>query len=81
MTDETKEVYARKLFGLPVGQVRTFEELTASQQAEADRYFGPAGSDRYLYAVKMDGSLVWHRERIFEHRPNCFACKCQFRLK
>jgi len=59
-----KNQYADKCFGLPVEQVKYFEELTEDQQAAARTRFGRLGVERYVYAVKRDGSLVANRERF-----------------
>lgn len=55
--------YSRR-FGLPEEQIRFFDELTPTQVEDVRRYFtaGLVNVGAYVYAVKRDGSLVWHRE-------------------
>lgn len=52
--------YAR-LFGLPVEQIRHFDDLTTEQKFEVTYYFSSTGAARYVYAVKRDDHLVWSR--------------------
>ena len=58
-----KEHAARKIFNVPVDQVKTYDELTPEQQAQAAYYFGEGarGYSAYLYAVKKNGDLVTDR--------------------
>ncbi len=58
-----KSLYARQCFGLPVEQVRFFDELTEVQQDEVYWHFGRQNPGNYIYAVKRDGGLVEQRER------------------
>ncbi len=58
-----KKPYARGCFGLPVGQVKTFDELTEAQQERVYWYFGRQNPGNFIYAVKRSGDLVWQRER------------------
>lgn len=58
-----KSLYARGCFGLPVEQVKTFDELTELQQDEVYWRFGRQNPDNFIYAVKRDGDLVSQRER------------------
>lgn len=53
------------MFGLPVEQIRFFDELTPAQVEEVREHFSArlvqvAG---YVYAVRRDGHLVVRRER------------------
>ena len=56
--------YARE-FGLPEEQIRFFDELTPAQVEEVRRYFsaGLVNVEKYVYAVRRDGHLVWGRRR------------------
>ena len=61
--DNVRDFYARK-FGLPAEQIKLFEELEPDQVEDVRRLFsvGLISVDRYVYAVKRDGGLVWRRE-------------------
>lgn len=61
-TDQ-KQLYADKCFGLPIEQIKFFPELTTEQMAQVYFYFGNAGPNNFVYAVKRDGNLVTKRER------------------
>ena len=58
-----KDHYARMLFGLPVEQIRFFDELDEKQQMAVRREYGAVDLDTYVYAVKADGELVRRREK------------------
>lgn len=60
--DRVRQWYARE-FGLPAEQVRYFEELTPAQVEKVRQYFsaGLVGVKDWMYAVKRDEDLVWHR--------------------
>ena len=60
----TKKRYA-DIFGLPAEQIRFFNELTDAQIDKVRQYFtaGLINVDKYVYAIKRDGSLVPRRER------------------
>lgn len=60
-----KEIFARA-FGLPVGQMRYFGELTAAQQSRVNDLFSLYRASEYIYAIKRDGGLVWRREKLAE---------------
>ena len=62
--NRVKYRYAQ-LFGLPAEQIRFFGELTPGQVEEVRQHFtaGLVDVDRWVYAVKRDGHLVWNRER------------------
>jgi len=53
--------YYARLFGLPVEQIRHFDDLTTEQKSEVAHYFSSIGVVKYVYAVKKDGHLVWSR--------------------
>ena len=55
--------YAVDLFALPVDQIRYYSELTAKQKKRCHWLFGKTDADKFVYAVKQDGDLVWNRER------------------
>lgn len=59
-----KAPYATRLFGLPVEQVKFFDELTADQKGQVAYHFGLPGADHFVYAIKRDGDLVSSRERL-----------------
>lgn len=54
--------YAR-LFGLPVEQVFFFEDLTTALKNEVVYHFSSTGVNKFVYAVKEDGHLVWGRHK------------------
>jgi len=58
-----KYYYATKLFGLPEGQIKFYNELTSEQQAKVAWTFNALKPDDYIYAVKRDGALVSKREK------------------
>ena len=60
-----KRHYARKSFGLPEEQIKFFDELTPDQVSEVRQHFsaGLVDVEKYVYAVKRDGHLVWRRVR------------------
>lgn len=64
MNMTNKRHYAYE-FGLPEAQIRFFDELTPAQVDEVRQQFsaGLVNVDRYVYAVKRDGTLVLRRER------------------
>lgn len=64
MSSSAKYWYATKLFGLPEAQIRYYGELTKPQTAQCHYYFGVAGCEAYIYAVKRSGDLVWNRELL-----------------
>lgn len=63
MDQQKRERFARQ-FGLPVEQVKLFEELTQEQVDEVQRVYGTYHADLYVFAVKRDGGLVWNRYKI-----------------
>ena len=58
MPDMRKKPYADRCFGLPVEQVKFYDELTADQTAQVVYHFGRLYADSFVYAVKRDGNLV-----------------------
>ena len=63
-TDRLKKAAANR-FGLPVAQMRYWQELTRIQQEEAERHWGKEPPYIcYIYAAKRDGGLVWNRWSI-----------------
>lgn len=56
-----KDYYARQ-FGLPVDQVRFFDELTDDQVSEVFWNFSPVDPEKYVYALKSTGKLVSSRQ-------------------
>jgi len=63
----TRSRYARR-FGLPPAQVRLFAELTEAQRHEVNAVYSLYHADRYVYAVKRSGALVWNRFRLEEYQ-------------
>jgi hypothetical protein len=61
--DRIKEHYANKYFGLPIGQIKLFNELTEAQKARVGWWFNLVNPASYVYAVKRDGNLVERREK------------------
>jgi hypothetical protein len=59
-----KYLYANKCFGLPVEQIKTFDELTPEQQERVYYFFGKANAGAFIYCVKQTGELIHSRERI-----------------
>jgi hypothetical protein len=59
MTNNTQH-YAGK-FGLPVEQVKFYNELTTEQRERVAYRFGGYRPDNHVYAVKRDGGLVSQR--------------------
>lgn len=51
------------LFGLPVEQIRYFEDLSLQQQDEVAYHFSAVDASKYIYAVKRDGHLVSIRHK------------------
>lgn len=68
-----KQTYADRCFGLPVEQIREYDELTEEQLLQVYRHFGRhrLTNRGYVYAVRKDGNLVAMRERL---RPE-WSCK------
>lgn len=58
-----KSLYAHQCFGLPVEQIKTFDELTEDQQQSVYWHFCRQNPGNFIYAVKRSGDLVEHRER------------------
>ena len=65
MMTQQRERYAQ-MFGLPVEQIRLFNELTPTQKNSVNWLFSLANTNQYVYAVKKDGSLVSKREKLKE---------------
>ena len=63
MDQQKRERFAR-LFGLPVDQIRLFDELTEEQVDEVQQVYSLYNADAYVFAVKQDGGLVWNRYKI-----------------
>ena len=67
MPDPDKNRYATKFFGLPVEQVKFFDELTPEQKKLVIWHFNFSRNDpdnaNYVYAIKRDGNLVSKRYR------------------
>jgi len=66
-----KRWYGNK-FALPAQQIRFFGELTKEQVEEVRKHFtsGLVNVEKYVYAIKRSGKLVWARERrdlLVEH--------------
>lgn len=61
---EIKRRYGRQ-FGLPAEQIRFFDELNEAQVEQVRQYYsvGLVDVEKYVYAVKRDGTLVWRRKR------------------
>ena len=59
-----KQLYANKCFGLPVEQVKLFDELTSEQQERVFWFFGKANAEQFVYCVKKTGELINNHERI-----------------
>lgn len=61
-----KPLYAGKCFGLPVEQVKDYDELSPEQLNQVYRHFGQDKkvNRRFVYAVKKNGDLVTMRERL-----------------
>jgi len=59
-----KRWYGNK-FALPAQQIRFFSELSKEQIEEVREKFtaGLVNVEKYVYAVKRSGKLVWARER------------------
>jgi len=51
------------LFGLPVEQIRHFDDLSPQQQDEVAYHFSTIDASKYIYAVKRDGHLVSIRHK------------------
>ncbi len=58
-----KSLYAHQCFGLPVEQVKTFDELDEYQRVAVYWHFGHQNPSNFIYAVKKSGDLVERRER------------------
>lgn len=60
-----KQMYADKCFGLPVDQIKNYDELTPEQLEQVYYHFGrhQQANQGYIYAIKKDGNLVVMRER------------------
>ncbi|MCG3207229.1 MAG: hypothetical protein FOGNACKC_00829 [Anaerolineae bacterium] len=61
--DSVRRMYASRFFGLPVEQVRYFDELAPAQKEQAYWWYGKTNVEPYVYAVKRNGDLVAKRER------------------
>jgi len=55
--------YARA-FGLPVDQIRLFDELTEQQDEVVAKMWSRYQADQYVYAARRDGGLVPRRYKI-----------------
>ena len=55
--------YATKLFGLPEGQIKFYNELTQAQKDRVPWIFNALKPDDYIYAIKRNGNLVSKREK------------------
>lgn len=64
MNEFARERYAR-ILGLPAAQIRFFGELDEAQIDEVRHQFSVKliGVDKWVYAVRRDGTLVPNRER------------------
>jgi len=63
MDERTRNRFAAK-FGLPAGQVRTFDALTAHEKEDVRRYYSLYNARHYVYAIKRAGGLVVKRFRL-----------------
>lgn len=61
-----KQMYAIRCFGLPVEQIRDYDELTPEQLERVYYHFGQNQKTNrcFVYAVKQNGELVVMRERL-----------------
>jgi hypothetical protein len=65
MSEDRIKRLASRQFGLPVDQMRYYNELTEREQAEAQKYWGKIPPyERFVYAAKRAGGLVWRRFSI-----------------
>lgn len=62
MDENERSRYARK-FGLPAGQVRLFDELTAHEKEDVRMAYSLYNARKYVYAVKRAGGIVLRRFR------------------
>jgi len=63
MDESARKRFADK-FGLPSGQVRTFDELSAHEKEDVRRCYSLHNARLYVYAVKAAGGLVVKRFRL-----------------
>lgn len=55
--------YYARLFGLPVGRIKLFGQLSAAQKNRVTYLFSSTGANKFVYATKDDGDMVWSRHK------------------
>lgn len=63
MTDPSVKRYYARLFGLPVDRIKFFDQLTIDQKNRVTYLFSSIGANKFVYAIKADGEMVWSRHK------------------
>lgn len=65
MNSAPKKLYADRCFGLPVEQVKYYDELPPALKNRCQQLFGKTNVAKFVYAIKKSGDdLVDRRERL-----------------
>lgn len=63
MADPSVKRYYARLFGLAPDRIKLFTQLTTIQKNRVVYLFSSIGVDRFVYAIKADGEMVWSRHK------------------